>query len=61
MSSSLIIYLIMGTTVYLLMFKRSFMIESNRISPKIYMGMVCAFGVAIMALKFGFLDKVLFS
>lgn len=61
MSVGLVVYLIMGTTVYLLMFKRQFMVESNYKTPKLFLGIVCAFGVMVMALTFGYLDPILFG
>lgn len=61
MSLGLMIYLIMGTTAYLLIFKRSYMIESNKLSPKIFLSMVCVFGVFVSALMLGYLDPVIFG
>lgn len=40
-----IVYLVMGTTVYLLLYKREFMIGGNRITPKIFVGSVSMFAV----------------
>jgi len=48
-----VLYLVMGVTVYLLIFKRSYMIESNKFAPKIFMAMVMMFGVFSLAIGFG--------
>ena len=47
-----IVYLVMGTTVYLLVYKRKFMIEENRFSSKIFVGAVSIF--AVFSLVIGF-------
>ena len=47
-----IIYLVMGTTVYLLLFKRKFMVEENRFVPKVFVGAVSMF--AIFSLVIGY-------
>lgn len=47
-----IIYLVMGSTVYLLLFKRKYMIEENRLAPKVFMGAVSMF--AVLSLTIGY-------
>jgi len=59
MSAGLISFLILGTTVYMMLFKREFMFESNSCMPKIFLGLVCMFSVLILALTFGYMDQIL--
>ena len=47
-----IVYLVMGTTVYLLLYKRKFMIEDNRVIPKIFVASVSMFAVFSLAIGF---------
>lgn len=59
MAQSAIIFLILGATVYLLLFKRDFMIESNYRTPKIFLAAVCIFSVFALSLHLGVLDKAI--
>jgi len=59
MSAGLIAFLILGTTVYMMLFKREFMFESHSRMPKIFLGLVCMFSVLILALTFGYMDQIL--
>jgi len=56
-----VLYLIIGTTIYLLIFKREFMVVSNRRAPKFFLAAVCLFSVFFLALTQGHLDWMIYA
>ncbi len=53
-----LVFLVMGTTVYLLLFKRSYMIEENRRTPKVFMALVTTFAVFIVSVGYGLIPII---
>lgn len=49
----LILFLVSGSTVYLLICRRDMMIVSNRRTPKVFMAMVGGFNIVMMAYYYG--------
>lgn len=45
----LILFLVMGTTVYLLIFRRDYMMDEQRLLPKVFTGTVTMFGCYCLA------------
>lgn len=54
----LILFLVSGSTVYLLVSNRDVMVSPNMWAPKLYMSLVCGFNVLMVAYYYGYLTSL---
>lgn len=55
----LVLFMVSGSTVYLLVCRRDFMINSNRRAPKFFLAFVGFFIVAMLAYSYGQLQALI--